>query len=92
MNWLYLFLGLDNASGSKYLFWSGFGSDITEFAVLGALAGLLRKHNCETHRCWRLGRHAAFDAVNGTTHTFCRKHHPRGSISPADAAKMTFTS
>lgn len=30
-------LGLDNANGHWYLFWSGMGSDIGEFALVGAI-------------------------------------------------------
>lgn len=29
-------LGLDNAAGGWYLFWSGFGSDLTELILLAA--------------------------------------------------------
>jgi hypothetical protein len=62
-------LGLDNLSGPVYGFWSGFGSDIGELAVLGALYGLVRKHNCHQRRCWRIGRHV----VDGTP--WCDRHH-----------------
>ncbi len=65
-------LGLDNGSGYWYLFWSGIGSDITEFAVIGALFGMLRKHNCHIRRCWRIGR----VSVDGTPYVVCMRHHP----------------
>lgn len=52
-----------------YNFWSGFGSDLTEFALIGALIGVYRKHNCHDKGCWRVGRHI----VDGTP--WCNKHH-----------------
>jgi len=69
-------LGLDSGSGTAYLAWSGFGSDIGELAIVAALAGMLRKHNCEVHRCWRLGRHGTDGG-----HMVCRKHHPAGPLT-----------
>lgn len=38
------FTGIDNGTGSWYLFWSGFGSDISEFAILGYLINWYKKH------------------------------------------------
>lgn len=61
-------LGLDDASGAWYLFWSGFGADLV---YLGALATALRKINCQTHGCWRVGRHLNPD----TGAHMCRRHH-----------------
>jgi hypothetical protein len=72
--WLLHFLGLDSATGTAYLSWSGFGGDLTEAAVVGALIGLLRKHNCEVARCWRLGRHRT-----AAGHLVCGRHHPDGA-------------
>ncbi|WP_040829587.1 hypothetical protein [Nocardia jiangxiensis] len=80
MNWLTHIIGLDNPSGYWYLFWSGLGSDITEFAVIGALLGVLRKYNCHIHGCWRIGRHPVAD----TTYIVCRKHHPDGAVKVSD--------
>lgn len=58
--------------------WGGFISDIPIIAGIWMLA---RKHNCHTHRCWRLGKHA----VEGTSYITCRKHHPTidGKVSAA---------
>lgn len=70
-------VGVDNVSGRWYGFWSGFGSDVTEFAVLGALVGVLRRHNCHVHHCWRIGKFP----VDGTSYIVCRKHHPDGHIT-----------
>lgn len=46
--------GADDVSGKWYGFWSGFGSDITEF---GVIAVLWRKFNCHQSNCWRVGLH-----------------------------------
>lgn len=45
-------------TGRWYNFWSGFGSDIGELAIVAAL---YRHVNCSTKGCWRLGHH-----INGT--------------------------
>jgi hypothetical protein len=80
-NWMFEVFGLGDGAGSQYLFWSGAGSDITELAIVGALLGALRKHNCETHRCWRMGRHDWTDPTTGQTHKLCRKCHPLGHLT-----------
>ena len=69
-------LGIDTASGPWYAFWSGFGSDLGELAVVGALLNVARRHNCHVHGCWRVGRHQ----VEGTPHVVCRRHHPDGPL------------
>ena len=79
MGWLLHVLGVDDVSGRWYGFWSGFGSDLSELAIVGALAAMVRQHNCEVHRCWRLGRHV----VEGTGLRVCRKHHPEGHLTAA---------
>lgn len=75
MNWLAHIIGIDNATGRWELFWSGFGSCLTEFALLGGLATLYRRHTCHVDSprfCWRPGVHA----VSGTPYRTCKKHHP----------------
>jgi len=68
-------LGLDNASGPWYLFWSGFGSDLSEVAGLGVFVYMFwRRHSCHEDRCWRIGRHVYKDA-DGHEHVHCRRHH-----------------
>lgn len=74
------FFGLDSASGAPYLLWSGALSDAGELAIVGALIGMLRKHNCAVHHCWRLARHK----VPGTDHVCCRRHTPGGAPSLQD--------
>lgn len=69
MHWLLHVLGVDDVSGRWYGFWSGAGSDIGELALIGAVLGMFRKHNCHQRRCWRVGRHI----VNGTP--WCNRHH-----------------
>lgn len=80
LHWLAVHTGTVNEPGPYYGFWSGFGSDLTEFAAAAAfLAGLLmsyRHKNCAVHRCWRVGRHP----VEGTTHAVCRRHHPDPAV------------
>lgn len=61
-------LGLTDASGSWYLFWSGIFGDVT---ILGAVVVFVFKHNCHTDGCWRLARHQFENGV-----VLCRKHHP----------------
>ena len=45
-HWLAVHTGTVNEAGPYYGFWSGFGSDLGELALIGAVYGMLRKHNC----------------------------------------------
>lgn len=85
MNWLTHFLGLDDGSGRWYLWWSGMGANIGEFAIVGSLASGVRRHNCHVHGCWRVGRHP----VEGTGYVVCRRHHPDGAPTAADVRRAT---
>jgi hypothetical protein len=76
------FFGLDSASGTAYLAWSGILSDIGEIAIIGGLIGLYRKHACVVHRCWRIGRHGT-----AAGHNVCRRHHPDGAPTHSDVIK-----
>lgn len=80
MTWLLHVLGVDSATGRWYAWWSGAGSDVGEAAVIGWLFAFLRKHNCEVHGCWRLGRHAT-----AAGHMLCRHHHPDGPLTAGQA-------
>ena len=71
-------MGADNPAGPEYGFWSGFGSDVGEFAIIGGLVSIVRHHNCEVHGCWRLGRH-----ITAAAHRVCRRHHPEGPLTAA---------
>ena len=74
--WLQLHTGTINESGPYYGFWSGFGSDIEEFGVLGAISTgiyqLIKKYNCHEPGCWRIGQHPAA----GGQFLLCYRHHP----------------
>lgn len=68
-------LGLDSQAGPIYSFWSGFGSDVGEFALLGAAVAFYRRHTCHVDSprfCWRPGTHP----VAGTPYKACKRHHP----------------
>jgi len=59
-----------------YNFWSGFGSDLGEATLittvaLGVYTGV-RKANCHTKGCWRIGHHP----LEGTPYHLCAHHHP----------------
>lgn len=69
MHWLAHIIGLDDAAGRWYLFWSGFGSDLAYFGAVGLL---WRKFHCHAKGCWRVGLHR----VANTHYVTCRHHHP----------------
>jgi hypothetical protein len=60
-------LGL--SPGRWNYFWGGFGSCLTEFAIV---AVVWRKVNCHAKGCYRVGLHK----VDGTPYITCKKHHP----------------
>jgi hypothetical protein len=75
-HWLQVHTGIVNETGPYYGFWSGFGSDLTEFGVIGAIATaayqLVKKYNCHYPGCWRVGNHQAA----GGQFSLCYRHHP----------------
>jgi hypothetical protein len=75
-HWLQVHTGTVNEPGPYYGFWSGFGSDLTEFGVIGAIATgvyqVVRKYNCHHPGCWRVGAHPAA----GGQFSLCYRHHP----------------
>jgi hypothetical protein len=75
-HWLAVHTGTVNESGPYYGFWSGFGSDIAEFGIIGAIGTgvyqMVRKYNCHEPRCWRVGNHSAA----GGQFPLCYRHHP----------------
>ena len=75
-SWLQVHTGTINESGPYYGFWSGFGSDIEEFGILGAIGAaiyqMIKKYNCHTPGCWRIGQHPAA----GGQFQLCYLHHP----------------
>lgn len=75
-HWLAVHTGAVNESGPYYGFWSGFGSDLAEFSILGAIGTaayqLFKKYNCHEPRCPRVGTHPAA----GGQFFLCYHHHP----------------
>ena len=76
-HWVALHTGTLNGGPDKYYnFWSGFGSDLGEATLISAVGvGVytgLRKVNCHTKGCWRIGKHQ----LDGTPYVLCRHHHP----------------
>jgi hypothetical protein len=75
-SWLQVHTGTVNESGPYYGFWSGFGSDLEEFGILGAIGAalyqLVKKYNCHEPGCWRIGNHSAADGQ----FNLCYRHHP----------------
>jgi hypothetical protein len=76
VHWLQVHTGTVNEPGPYYGFWSGFGSDLEELGILGAVGAaiysLVRKFNCHEPGCWRLGNHPAA----GGQFNLCYRHHP----------------
>jgi hypothetical protein len=75
-HWLAVHTGTVNEAGPYYAFWSGFGSDIAEFGIVGAIGTgvyqVVRKYNCHEPGCWRVGNHSAA----GGEFVLCYRHHP----------------
>lgn len=76
-HWLALHTGILNGGPDRYYnFWSGIGSDLGEATLVSAVGiGVytgVRKVNCHTKGCWRIGHHA----LEGTPYILCRHHHP----------------
>jgi hypothetical protein len=75
-HWLKVHTGTIDEPGPYYGFWSGFGSDLEEFGILGAIAAgiyqLVKKYNCHEPGCWRIGQHPAA----GGQFLLCYRHHP----------------
>ena len=61
--------GTSNAASRAYDFWSGFGSDLGEIAIVGGLVTLVRHHNCHERGCWRLGKHTTPEGFK-----LCKQH------------------
>jgi hypothetical protein len=79
-HWLAIHTGTDNEPGPYYGFWSGFGSDIGEGAIIVGIIGVYRHHNCHVKRCARLAKHEY--TMDGVTYRLCRKHHPSVDGTP----------
>jgi hypothetical protein len=75
-HWLAVHTGTVNEPGPYYGFWSGFGSDIAELGIIGAICTaayqLFKRFNCHEPGCWRVGTHLAA----GGQFALCYHHHP----------------
>lgn len=76
-HWVALHTGtLHGGPDVWYNFWSGFGSDLGEATLISAVCvGVytgVRKVNCHTKGCWRIGHHP----LDGTPYILCKHHHP----------------
>jgi hypothetical protein len=76
-HWFALHTGIIHGGPDQYYnFWSGFGSDLGEATLISAVGiGVytgVRKVNCHTKGCWRIGHHV----LEGTPYILCRHHHP----------------
>lgn len=65
LNWLYTWLGLSNASGPIYAFWSGIFGDLTIFA---GILMLYWRHSCHHASCFRIAKHISEGSPYCTTH------------------------
>jgi hypothetical protein len=82
VNYLLTFIGVYNGNSRWYLFWGGFGSCLSELAILVVV---WRKINCHAKGCYRVGLHH----VEGTPYITCGKHHPTHPGSgPATAEQI----
>ncbi len=81
-HWLAVHTGTVNESGPFYGFWSGFGSDLGEVALVGGLVHLARSNTCHQKGCWRIAKHPVGDG----TIKVCTKHHPafEGNVVTAE--------
>jgi hypothetical protein len=80
VHWLWIHVGLNSGNSPWYLFPSGWGGILlVSGSILTAPYVAWKRHCCEVHRCWRLGRHGT-----AAGHTVCRRHHPDGAPSHAD--------
>jgi hypothetical protein len=87
-HWLQVHTGTVNEPGPYYGFWSGFGSDLEEFGILGAVGAaiyqLVKKYNCHEPGCWRVGNHpaaASSTSAIATTRTSRARSQPMSSSS-----------
>ena len=76
IGWRFTLEPSDGGPDLYYNFWSGFGSDLGEATLISAVGiGVytgVRKVNCHTKGCWRIGHHP----LQGTPYILCRHHHP----------------
>ena len=71
LDWIFAHLGFDGQQ-PWYDFWSGFGSDLSELAILGSIVVVYRRHKCAA--CLRLALRGPHGEVAGTHYRTCHKH------------------
>ena len=77
-HWTAIHTGTVYSSNSPiyYNFWSGFGSDLGEATLIGAVSvgvyTVVRRANCHAKKCWRIGHYP----LEGTPYHLCTHHHP----------------
>jgi len=81
MHHILVWLGIDDVSGPWYAFWSGFGSDLTEFAIVAALVAAVHKHNCHVKGCRRVIRTHRDDEIGRYA---CGRHHTKRELHGTD--------
>lgn len=74
-------IGIPGHTPRWYNFWSGFGSDLGEAALLVSLYHLFAMTRCHEggdgfRGCPRHGKYEFTDNSTGITHKLCSKHHP----------------
>jgi hypothetical protein len=77
-------LGLDSASGTAYLAWSGVISDLGEITLIAGIIAFLRHINCHEPGCWWMGKYPAA----GGSFRFCHRHHPDFAGKPPTREHM----
>ena len=71
-HWILQVTGTANESSKWYAFWSGFGADLTEGAILLSVFTFYRRHKCTS--CWRVALKGGLGRVEGTHYETCHKH------------------
>lgn len=79
-DWFLQVTGTANTSGKWYGFFSGFGSDIGEATIFGAVVAGYRKVNCHSKGCWRIGHFE--HEHDGQKIKLCRRCHPAMGAAP----------
>lgn len=73
-NWFEHGSGMTNLSGPEYGFWSGFGSDITELAlIITLITGSVKVYQntrCHVDTCHKHGKYPF------QHYKLCKNHHP----------------
>lgn len=71
-HWILQVTGTANESGKWYAFWSGFGADLTEGAIVVSIIAFYRRHKCQS--CWRPALKGGLGRVQGTHYETCHRH------------------